>query len=116
MKGQSHRRSAIDSPEVIAFGVQAHPALIVHPEACLRAFRALVAFGLGDKVPLAQGRRARGTLDGPPAFFGEVHLFEADFETLFTSDAFIPDICDTEPAHDIVAMRELSLQSFGSVT
>lgn len=75
-----------------------------------------MAFRSGDKVPLVERERVGGALDGPPAFFREVHLLEADLDSIFASEILKPEICDTEPAHDVIAMWELSLQSFGSVT
>lgn len=106
----------MDGPEQCAFGVQAHPALLIHPEACLGTPRALVTLRPGDKVPLVERERVRRAFDGPPTFFHEVHLFKADFDPVFASDVFKPEVCDTEPAHDIVAMWQLPFQSFGSVT
>lgn len=104
MERKVHRGfEAVEFPEAVAGGLQAHPAFIVYTwNSCLASGTA-VELGLNLRA-LMIWNRSRRAFGCPPALRRKAQLLKANFGSHFASDPFVPDVRNPKVVHYVVSV------------
>jgi hypothetical protein len=104
MERKVHRGfEAVDFPEAVADGLQAHPAFIVYTWTCCLASDTVLDLGLNLRA-LAIWKRSGRAFGCPPALCREVQLLKANFGSHSASDPLAPDVRNPKIIHYVVSV------------